>query len=236
MMELSRDHRAFVRPAPTKGAWGGLAPKTDDVIRIVAASESYPLILLETVGLGQSELEVQQCVDMLLLAVPPGGGDSLQGVKKGIVEIADTIVVTKADGALLTTARHTAADYRGAMQFLNVVTTDEYRGSNDSSEQQHRVATPILLVSSVTGDGLPKLWKQISDYRQLLLKNGVLHTKRQQQNRYWMWRNLRALVQQQLNDDPVIQRLATTVISELDAGRIPPRVAASLLLENLNKN
>jgi putative protein kinase ArgK-like GTPase of G3E family len=118
-----------------------VAPRTDDVIRIVAATETYPHISLVIVGLGQSELEVQQCVDMLVLAVPPDGGDSLQGMKNGIVEIADTIVVTNADGDLLSTAKHTAADYRGAMQVLHLVT---------EVETCRHTSTPILRAASCT--------------------------------------------------------------------------------------
>lgn len=196
------------------------------MIRIIAASESFPLIILETVGLGQSELEVQQCVDMLVLAVPPGGGDSLQGVKKGIVEIADAIIVTKADGHLLTAARHTAADYRGAMQFLNVVTDDE--GCSHKS-------TPVMLVSAVTGDGIEKLWKQISDFRKNVLESGKLTSRRMKQRQYWMWKNLQILVQEKVKQDPELKKIAKQVNDELEAGRIPPRVAASLLLSSLDR-
>jgi LAO/AO transport system kinase len=163
-------------------------------------------------------------VDMLVLAVPPGGGDSLQGVKKGIVEIADTIVVTKADGDLLSAAKHTAADYRGAMQFLHLVTEDE---------TCHHTSTPILMASAFTGDGLPKLGKRISEFRKEQVESGQLQAKRKKQDRYWMWKNLRSLVRQQLSRDPVLEKIAFQIEQDLDAGRIPPRVAASLLLDGL---
>jgi LAO/AO transport system kinase len=182
---------------------------------------------VETVGLGQSELEVQQCVDMLILTVPPGGGDSLQGVKKGIVEIADAIIVTKADGNLLAAARHTAADYRGAMQFLNVVTDDE--------EGMCKKSTSVMLVSSVTGDGLEKLWKHICDFRREIAGNGRLTDKRKKQSQYWMWKNLQTLLNDKVKQDPALSKIAKHVNEELDAGNIPPRVAASILLSSLER-
>ena len=138
MTALSADHRAFIRPSAAKGTLGGLAPRTDDVLRLL--SQQYPLTILETVGLGQSEVEVQQSVDMLILAIPPGGGDDLQGVKKGIVEVADLIVVTKADGNFLTAAKRTAGDYRGAMQFLHSVTAHL-----DSHDHVNSLPTPVQI-------------------------------------------------------------------------------------------
>jgi LAO/AO transport system kinase len=220
MTELSRDARAFVRPAPAQGVLGGLAPRTDDVVRLVASR--YPLVLLETVGLGQSELEVQQCVDMLVLCVPPGGGDDLQGVKKGIVEAADCIVVTKADGDLLATARRTAADYRGAMQFLHQQTA---RGA----------PVKVLLASSLTGKGLDVVWEHVSRYRQRVMDDGTLQIRRRRQNRYWLWKNVQRLVEEETERDPAVQRAADGLLEELDAGRLPPRVAATQLWEHLRR-
>ena len=116
MNELARNPQAFVRACPTGGVLGGVARYTNDVVLLCQAA-SFDVVFIETVGLGQSEIMIDETSDMLLLIVPPGGGDELQGVKKGIVEVADVIVVNKADGQLLTQARHTAAEYKHALHF-----------------------------------------------------------------------------------------------------------------------
>ena len=126
MPELSRHPDCFIRPSPTSTNLGGINAYTNDVIQLCQAG-GYGLVVVETVGVGQSEVEVDKAVDMLILLVPPGGGDELQGVKKGIVEVADMLIVNKADGALLTTARHTCADYRGAVKWQG-------RGKSDIRE------------------------------------------------------------------------------------------------------
>lgn len=231
MPVLSSDPRAFVRPAPAQGILGGLAPRTDDVVRMIA--QQYPVILLETVGLGQSEVEVQQSVDMLVLAVPPGGGDDLQGVKKGIVEVADMIVVTKADGDLLSTAKHTAGDYRGAMQFLGSVTA-HLDDSGDCLEHS-QTPTSVLLTSAVTGKGLDVVWEHICRFRRDQIESGQLQKRRQKQGRYWMWKHLQLAVQEYTAKDPALRDLADTLLQELDDGSIPPRVAATVLLQHLKR-
>lgn len=226
MTALSADPRAFIRPSAAQGALGGLAPRTDDVLRLLA--HQYPLTFLETVGLGQSEVEVQQSVDMLVLAIPPGGGDDLQGVKKGIVEVADLIVVTKADGNLLATARHTAADYRGAMQFLSSITSHH-------DDSRDRAATQVLLTSAVEGTGLESVWKHICDFRRNQTESGRLKRRRQEQGRYWMWKHLQAAVHSYTESDPSLQDLARKLDRELDEATLPPRVAANILFEKLKQ-
>ena len=221
MTELSRHSRAYVRPAPAAGALGGLAAYTDDVVRLCQTA-GYDLVLVETVGLGQSEIEVAESVDMLLLLVPPGGGDDLQGVKKGIIEVADMLLVTKADGSLMSTAKHTAADYRGAMQFVRTT------GRPEGWERP-----PVLMVSSVTGDGVAKVWEHVCRYRQEMMESGLLYAKRRKQGRYWMWRNFQNLVQERTKNDPDLKQLALELQERLDSGRMTPRVAAKDLLESL---
>lgn len=226
MTALAADPRAFIRPSAAKGTLGGLAPRTDDVLRLL--SHQYPLTFLETVGLGQSEVEVQQSVDMLVLAIPPGGGDDLQGVKKGIVEVADLIVVTKADGNLLTAAKRTAGDYRGAMQFLNSVTA--HLNSHEHSENE---PTPVLLTSAAEGTGLKTVWEHISAFREKQIKSGQLRQRRQNQGRYWMWKHLQSAVHDYTETDNKLQKLANDLHHQLDEENIPPRVAASILFDKL---
>lgn len=226
MTALSADPRAFIRPSAAKGTLGGLAPRTDDVLRLL--SQQYPLTILETVGLGQSEVEVQQSVDMLILAIPPGGGDDLQGVKKGIVEVADLIVVTKADGNLLAAAKRTAGDYRGAMQFLHSVTA--HLGNHKDANS---IPTPVLLTSAVDATGLKEVWEHISDFRQTQIKSGQLQQRRLQQGRYWMWKHLQSAVHDYTESDSKLQKLANELHHQLDNESIPPRVAASILFDKL---
>ncbi|CAK9003659.1 Methylmalonic aciduria type A homolog, partial [Durusdinium trenchii] len=117
MTDLSRMPDAYVRPSPTRGSLGGVAQHTNDVVLLCEAAD-FEIIIVETVGLGQSEVLVDETVDMLMLLVPPANGDELQGVKKGIMEVADMVVVNKADGELATAARHAATDYMHALQLM----------------------------------------------------------------------------------------------------------------------
>lgn len=222
MIELSRHERAYVRPSPTRGVLGGLAAYTSDVVSL-CQSAGYELVIVETVGLGQSEVEIAESVDMLVLIVPPGGGDELQGVKKGIVEVADMLVVNKADGSLLPVARRTAADYRGALNFLR----ERIRGWKKP---------PVLLASAHTGEGVSTVWKEICRYRDVMLTNGELDAKRRRQSRYWMWRNVRELLSAKTKEDPALQEMAIRMERALDRGTLTPRVAASKLLHALMTN
>ena len=225
MEELSRHPRAFVRPSANSGVVGGLAAYTDDVVSTCQAA-GYPLVLLETVGLGQSEIDVAQSVDLLLLMLPPGGGDELQGVKKGIMEVADIFCVTKADGDLLTAAKHTAADYRAAVKFLNSAT---YL----ASEAEEPWNPPVLLTSSATGDGLGELWEAICRFKEHSEISGQLEKKRKRQAEFWMWKHLSKMVQDKTHQDPQLASVAENLQTKLLHSQITPRVAASHLLDSL---
>jgi LAO/AO transport system kinase len=223
MTELSRDPRAFVRPTPTRASLGGIAPNTEDALRLVEAMDYYPLLLVETVGLGQSEIEVTKSVDMLVLLVPPAAGDALQGIKKGIVEVADLIVVTKADGDLLSSAKVTEAEYKRAMPFM----------AGQFLRSHRHGPTPVLLASSVSGHGLGAVWEHISQFRREVMEQQVYQANRQEQNHYWMWKNLRLLVEEETQRNPALQSQAKDFMRQLDKGSIPPRVAAAMLLRTL---
>jgi len=219
MAELSRHDRAYVRPSSNGGTFGGLSAYTHDVVSL-CSSASYDCCIVETVGLGQSEVEVADSVDMLLLVIPPGGGDQLQGVKKGIVEVADAIMVNKADGNLLIAARNTASDYRGATCFM--------RHRHDLWR-----TPPVLLASAHTGEGIPEVWKEISRYRSIMMKGGDFAEKRRHQSRYWMWKNLHNMITERTHTDPELRRTAEDLEVALDKGSITPRTAAAKLLESL---
>jgi LAO/AO transport system kinase len=216
MMELSRHPRAFVRPSPSKGVLGGLSSYTNDVVTLCGAA-GYDLVFVETVGSGQSEIDINQAVDMLVLVVSPGSGDGLQGVKKGILEVADLIVVNKADGSMLPAARTTAADYKGATHFFK-------------SRMEGWETPPVLLASAETGYGLEQLWGDICRYRDVMTNNGYIQKRRAQQARYWMWKHVQELITAKIQSDENIRALATDLETALDQGFIAPRAAASELL------
>ncbi|CAB9501229.1 aciduria type A homolog, mitochondrial [Seminavis robusta] len=226
MMELSRHERAYVRPSPTRNVLGGLSAYTEDVVSLCQVA-GYDFVMLETVGLGQSEIEVKESVDMLILMVPPGGGDDLQGIKKGIVEVCDMIVVTKADGNFLVAAKHTAADYRGALRMMGP------RRAGLGSTLEGWETPPVLLASSYDNTGMDDVWGEICRFRNLMMESGKLQEKRQKQTKYWMWKNLQNLILEQTRTDHVLRQKAETLERDLREGKTTPRVAATELLDSL---
>ncbi|KAG7366787.1 arginine/ornithine transport system ATPase [Nitzschia inconspicua] len=228
MTQLSRHDRALIRPSSTAGVLGGLAAYTDDVVRLLGCA-GYPLVLVETVGLGQSEIEVTESVDVLVLAVPPSGGDELQGVKKGIVEMANILVVTKADGDLEPAANRTASDYSGALRVLQQISGNIGECDGDSKKLVWK--PPVLLTSSVTRRGLEDLWDAILKYRIFLLESGKWDAKRHRQAKYWIWKQFTRMMQIQMQQDPQLAAMARQLESQLLNGFLTPRVAAQELLD-----
>lgn len=226
MADLSKEERAYVRPSSNSGVLGGLAAYTDDVVTTLGAA-GYPLVLVETVGLGQSEIEVFESVDILVLLLPPGGGDELQGVKKGIVELANILVVSKADGNLLPAAKSTAADYQGAIRVLQQITASR----NEENEETWQ--PPVLLTSAVTKKGLDTLWQKIQDYQKFLQTTGKWEERRKKQSQYWMWKQFTRMMQDRVRADPKLSHVASMLQSELLNGHLTPRVAAQELLDRV---
>ena len=232
MSELSYHPKAYVRPSPSSGTLGGLGSYTYDCVSLCEFA-GYETTFIETVGVGQSEVELAQCCDLFLLLLAPGGGDELQGSKKGIVEVADILVVNKADGESETLARRTANEYTRAMGLLRKPAgwwggKQNEDASNDCSTSP--TAPPVLLVSAKTGAGLPELWNAILKYQQYAKASGHLSEKRRKQNRYWMWKYLKEKVADSANKDP--QR-AEAIKRSLDSGLVAPRVAASQLWKSI---
>jgi LAO/AO transport system kinase len=219
MQELSRHPRSYVRPAPTSGMLGGLSEASPEIITLCQVG-GYDLTIVETVGVGQSEIELEECVDCMVLALPPAGGDSLQGAKKGIMEACHLIIVTKADGNLLPAAKATAADYKGALPFLDTYNTKEDRPK-------------VLLVSSANGNGLKELWEEICNFRRHRMETGKLEERRKEQATYWMWKHLQTLVLRRTKEDAVLRVKAEELNKKLAAGRMTPRLAAEELLQSL---
>lgn len=213
MEELARRPEAFIRPSPAGRTLGGVARRTREAMLLCEAA-GYDAVLVETVGVGQSETAVAEMVDLFCLLAGPGAGDDLQGVKRGVMELAELLVVTKADGDLAAAANRAAADLRHALQLLRPV---------------HRSWTPkVVPTSAHAGTGLGEVWQAVLDHRAALEASGELTTLRAEQARQWLWTELR---------EGLVERFVAAAgeavrSAELDvvAGRQLPTVAAERLL------
>jgi LAO/AO transport system kinase len=216
MFELTKSDRAFIRPSPSKCALGGLAAHTNDLI-LLCESAGFDTIFIETVGLGQSETVIDSAVDMTLLVVAPGAGDELQGVKRGIVEVADAIVVNKADGELMQAATHAAADYKRALQ-LHARKTPIW-------------TPPVIPISCFTKSGIDLLWDECIHYHSSMLKSGALYEKRKKQGVDWTWAGLELKLSTLIRSSPSVETKFRAIRGEIEEGAIPPRQAADLLFD-----
>ena len=214
---LSIPHPLFLSQ---RGVLGGIAEHTSDVIYLCEAA-GYNVVLVESVGLGQSEVDIDSAVDVLLVLVPPGGGDGLQASKKGIMEAADLVVVNKADGALLATAKNTKADYSAAMSFI--------RRKNPLWQPA------VLLVSAQTGAGLDDVEAQLTSFYDTMTRGGALQQKRLKQAEHWAWGQFRRLVVHWAEGDSAARARAQELLPQLAAGTCTPRAAAAQMLSALKR-
>jgi LAO/AO transport system kinase len=209
MEQLTRSPHAFVRPSPTGGTLGGVARRTREALLLCEAA-GFDVVLVETVGVGQSEVKVAAMVDLFLVLVAPGGGDELQGLKRGIMELADLVVVNKADGDLAAVAAHTAADYGAALHLVR---------------PRIESWTPrVLTCSALTGDGIAEVWDAVADFRATVA--GALPGLRAVQNRDWMWSEVTDSLLDALTADATTARLARELEAQVAAGTTTPAAAA----------
>ncbi len=216
MEELARSPGAFIRPSPSGGTLGGVARRTREAL-LVCEAGGFDVVLVETVGVGQSEVAVAGMVDCFCLLLAPAAGDELQGVKRGIVELADLIVVNKADGALEATARTTAAEYANAVHFLRP----------RSASWQVRVLTCSALERTAIDD----VWTAVTDHRRALDGSGELGRRRADQASQWMWSEVTDGLLDRLRADTETRRRAEALDAEVRAGRVSPAGAAQQILE-----
>jgi LAO/AO transport system kinase len=177
----------------------------------------YSAVIVESVGLGQSEVEVDSAVDMLVLVLPPGAGDGLQASKKGIMEAADLFVVNKADGNLLASARHTKADYSGAVSFIRP------KYPNWQPE--------VMLASAATDMGIDEVEGKIEEFHRIMVKSGILRRKRATQLAHWMTEHMKKQIVTSLEEDQESQRLAGALKAELISGKTTARAAARRVVD-----
>jgi GTPase len=212
MEQLSRRPEAFIRPSPSGGTLGGVARRTREVL-LVCEAAGFDVVLVETVGVGQSEVAVASMVDLFLLLLAPGGGDELQGVKRGIVELADLVAVNKADGALLEAARHTASDYAHALHLVG------------------QAEVQVLLTSAIEGRGIAEVWTAVEAHARAARESGALAARRADQARDWMWSEVTETLVERVRADARTRRDVDALEADVVAGRISPAAAARRLLE-----
>jgi LAO/AO transport system kinase len=215
MERLSTDPNAFIRPSPASGSLGGVARATRESILLCEAA-GFDVVLVETVGVGQSETTVSEMVDIFVVLMLAGAGDELQGIKRGVLELADLIAVNKADGDNVKRARMAALDYRRAVHLMTPASPNW--------------TPPVLTCSALTNDGLPEIWEQIEAHRERLAATGERDARRQRQQIGWMWSLIGDRLLDQFRDSPKVAARLAQVEASVLAGELPPAVAADQLL------
>lgn len=214
---LSRSPSAFIRPSPAEGALGGVAQKTRESMLLCEAA-GYDVVLIETVGVGQSEFLVSGMVDFFMVLMQPGGGDELQGIKKGIIELADALVINKADGDSEALANLTRQQYTSAMNLL----------------RHTSFWTPRVMTCSALQDrNIDSVWGMIVEYRQQAEAAGVFELKRSQQNRDWMHQLVDEMLRSRLDRNPRVKALLPDLERRVEDRSLTPYAAAQQIVERL---
>jgi len=216
MEMLSRRPEAYIRPSPAGKTLGGVTRRSREAL-IVCEAAGYDVVIVETVGVGQSETRVADMTDMFMLLLLPGGGDELQGIKRGIMELADLVLINKADDEMAKLAKRSAAQYRNALQLLHP----------RSQHWKVRVQT----CSARDGTGIEEAWQQVLQHHAALQDAGELATRRADQARDWMWSEVDDALLAALQDDPVVGKQIPLLEAAVSEGRMPPVTAAQQLLE-----
>ena len=217
MERLSVHERAFIRPSPSSGTLGGVAEKTREAI-LVCEAASYDIVIVETVGVGQSETAVAGMTDMFVLMQLPNAGDDLQAIKKGVMELADLVLINKADldAHAATRAR---AQISSALRFFG-------------PHAQH--GAEVMQLSALLGQGLPEFWGAVSRFRDERAASGALAERRREQDQAWMWERIEAGLRQRFRQHPEVRARLPALAEEVRAGRLAASVAARRLIDLLN--
>ena len=214
MESFAFSDQAFVRPSPAGKTLGGVARRTRESM-LVCEAAGFDIVLVETVGVGQSETAVADMTDMFLLLLLPSGGDELQGIKRGIMELADLIVVNKADGDQVNTAQQTMADYRSALHFLTPRSIDW--------------PPPVVTCSSLTKDGIGDIWTEVARFKSVMAAEARLQSNRASQSVAWMWQEVAETLLTDVKRNPQLQ----VVVEEMESGVREGRVAATVAAESI---
>jgi len=216
METLARSEAAFIRPSPAGATPGGVARRTREAM-LVCEAAGFDVVIVETVGVGQAETAVSDLVDMFILLLAPAGGDELQGIKRGVMELADLLVVNKADGELEPAARRTAAEFQNALGLMRPPSADW--------------VPPVLQVSAREGAGIAKVWETAGDYRRVMDAAGAIEARRAGQARAWMWAEITEALTAAFREHAGVRRQITRLENQVASGTLAPAAAAEKLLE-----
>lgn len=220
MARLSRDEQAFIRPSPSTGSLGGVTRTTREAM-VLCEAAGFDVILVETVGVGQSETAVADMVDFFLVLMIAGAGDELQGIKRGVLELADMIAVNKADGDNRERAIKAASEYAAALNIM----------------QSGSIAwrPPVLTCSALKNEGLQELWTKVTDHRQIMTKSGEMQGKRSRQRVDWLWTIIEDRLLTGLRRDSNALKIIETVEAAVIDGRLTPGIGADRILSTLGR-
>jgi LAO/AO transport system kinase len=220
MEKLARDPNAFIRPTPAGTTLGGVARRTRETM-LLAEAAGFDVVIVETVGVGQSETAVADMTDLFVLLQNPGGGDDLQGIKRGVMELADILIVTKADGDLIPAANRAAADYRMALHLMR--------------PKHEGMPANVLTVSSLEGKGIAESWEAMTLFHSGLAKDGRIERLRADQAKRWFWSEIQSVLSEELFAHHGLRDDVKTLESSVASGKSLPYAAARMLFRRILK-
>lgn len=215
MEKLSVEENAFIRPSPSGGTLGGVARKTRETM-IICEAAGFDVVIVETVGVGQSETTVASMVDFFLVLMITGAGDEIQGIKKGILELADAIAVNKADGDNVKKAEVARKQYETAIHYL--------------APSLPIWTPPVLTCSALEMIGIEEIWQTVLEHREKFMETGELEANRRKQAVDWMWSLVKEGLKEQFNNNPQVKKMLPTIIKEVKEGTTASTIAANKLL------
>jgi LAO/AO transport system kinase len=221
MEKLSVEENAFIRPSPSGGTLGGVARKTRETM-IVCEAAGFDVMIVETVGVGQSETTVASMVDFFLLLMISGAGDELQGIKKGVLELADAVAVNKADGDNIERAEMARKQYETALHFL--------------APSSPNWTPPVLTCSAIEMNGIDIIWASVLDHHKKLTLTGELQANRKKQAVDWMWSLVKEGLKERFFQNPEVNKLLPDILKEVESGKTASTLAAARLLFLLDNN
>jgi len=226
MEKLSVHERAYIRPSPSSGTLGGVAEKTREAM-LVCEAAGYDVVIVETVGVGQSETAVANMTDMFVLMQLPNAGDDLQAIKKGVMELADLVVINKAD-IDANAAMRAEAQISSAMRLFGLV--NNAMGSAQAADFDKNWHPQVLQLSALHSKGVDAFWAAVTQFRSLQTANGKLAARRQHQALSWMWERIDAGLKQAFRHDPAVSALLPALVAQVESGQLPASTAARNLL------
>ena len=223
MERLSVHDQAYIRPSPSSGTLGGVAEKTRESM-LVCEAAGYDIVIVETVGVGQSETAVSGMTDMFVLMQLPNAGDDLQAIKKGVMELADLVVINKAD-LDADAATRAQAQITSAMRLFG-----QHGDPHHAHHHQDAWHPHVMQLSALTGDGVDRFWRDVTHFRRLQAGNGALGSRRRSQALSWMWERIEAGLRQDFRQHPAVRGMLPELVRDVQVGRVPASTAARRLL------